>query len=70
MGKQEFSLIEKRIMALLYAARKSLPTERIAKHLDMSRITVKKYLLGLEKQRVVNSKREGRAVYWWLSSNK
>ena len=46
-----------------------LPSERIAKQLDISRITAKKYLLSLEKNGKVNSKKEGRAVYWWLNSN-
>lgn len=70
MKKQEFSSTEKRILSILYAAGKALPTERIAKQLDMSRITVKKYLLGLKKNNKVNSKKEGRAVYWWLNVNK
>ena len=48
---------------------KLLPPERIAKQLDISRITAKKYLLGLEKNGKVGSKKEGRAVYWWLNSS-
>ncbi|MGC8621772.1 MAG: hypothetical protein ACP5U0_07675 [Caldisphaera sp.] len=47
-----------------------MPTERIAKQLDISRITAKKYLIGLEKDKKVESEKEGRAVYWWLSSSK
>ena len=70
MEKQEYSQLEKKIMSILYSAGKPLPTERIAKQLDISRITAKKYLLGLEKNGKVSSKKEGRAVYWWLSSNK
>lgn len=70
MPKQEFNPTERRILSILYAAGKPLPTERIAKQLDMSRITVKKYLLGLKKDNRVNSKKEGRAVYWWLNVNK
>lgn len=62
--------IEKRILAVLYSAEKPLPTERIAKQLDISRITIKKYLLGLKQRSKVKSKKEGRAVYWWLSSDK
>ena len=68
MQTKAYSQIEKKILSLLYAAEKPLPTERIAKHLQMSRITVKKYLVGLEKQGTVRSKKEGRAVNWWLSS--
>ena len=37
---------------------------------DISRITAKKYLLGLKKNGKVSNKKEGRAVYWWLSSSK
>jgi DNA-binding GntR family transcriptional regulator len=70
MEKREYNSMEKKILSLLYAAGKPLPTEKIAKHLDMSRITVKKYLLGLEKDNRVMSKEEGRAVYWWLSTTK
>ena len=57
-------------MSILYSAGKPLPTERIAKQLDISRITAKKYLLGLEKKGKVSSRKEGRAVYWWLNVNK
>jgi DNA-binding GntR family transcriptional regulator len=66
---EEYSSLEKKIMSILYSAGKPLPTERISKQLDISRITAKKYLLGLEKNGKVGSKKEGRAVYWWLSSN-
>ena len=62
MEKQEYSSIEKKILSILYAAGKPLPTERIAKHLDMSRITIKKYLLGLKKKNKVDSKKEGRVT--------
>ncbi|MEM0143811.1 MAG: HTH domain-containing protein [Candidatus Parvarchaeum sp.] len=71
MEKQlEYSSVEKKILSILYSAGKPLPTERIAKQLDISRITAKKYLLGLEKNGKVSSKKEGRAVYWWLSLSK
>ena len=70
MEKQEYSSIEKKILSILYSAGKPLPTERIAKHLDMSRITIKKYLLGLKKKNKVNSEKEGRGVYWWLNVEK
>jgi response regulator of citrate/malate metabolism len=67
---KEYNSAERKIMSILYSAEKPLPMERIAKQLDMSRITVKKYLLGLEKQKKVASKKVGRAVYWWLNINK
>ena len=67
---EEYSSLEKKIMSILYSAGKPLPTERIAKQLDISRITAKKYLLGLEKNGKVSNKKEGRAVYWWLSLSK
>jgi len=66
MEKQEFSSLEKKILSILYSAGKPLPTERIAKQLDISRITAKKYLLNLEKDKKLKSEKEGRAVYWWL----
>ena len=66
---EEYSSLEKKIMSILYSAGKPLPTERIAKQLDISRITAKKYLLGLEKNGKVSNKKEGRAVYWWLNSS-
>lgn len=62
----EYSSLEKKIMSILYSAGKPLPTERVAKQLDISRITAKKYLLSLEENGKASSKREGRAVYWWL----
>jgi DNA-binding GntR family transcriptional regulator len=64
MEKQEFSSLERKILSILYSAGKPLPTERIAKQLDISRITAKKYLLNLEKNNKVKSEKEGRAVYW------
>ena len=71
MEKQsEYSSIKKKIISILYSAGKPLPMERIAKQLDISRITAKKYLLGLEKAGKVSSKKEGREVYWWLNSSK
>jgi len=70
MEKQEFSSLEKKILSILYSAGKPLPTERIAKQLDISRITAKKYLLNLEKNNKVKSEKEARAVYWWLNFNK
>ncbi len=70
MEKQEFSSVERKILSILYSAGKPLPTERIAKQLDISRITAKKYLIVLEKNKKVNSKKEGRSVYWWLNFNK
>jgi DNA-binding GntR family transcriptional regulator len=70
MEKQEFSSLERKILSILYSAGKPLPTERIAKQLDISRITAKKYLLNLEKNNKVKSEKEGRAVYWWLNFNK
>lgn len=69
MEKREYNLTEKKIFSILYTAGKPLPTERIAKQLSISRITIKKYLLGLKERNKVNSEREGRAVYWWLKSN-
>ena len=67
MEKQEYSQVERKILSILYAAGKALPTERIAKQLDISRITAKKYLIGLEKNKKVESRKEGRGVYWWLN---
>ena len=63
-------MTERKILSILYSARKSLPTERVAKQLGMSRITIKKYLEELKKDNKVDSKRVGRAVYWWLNVNK
>ncbi len=70
MEKQEYSQVERKILSILYAAGKPLPTERIAKQLDISRITAKKYLIGLEKNKKVESRKEGRGVYWWLNVEK
>jgi len=70
MEKQEFNSLERKILSILYSAGKPLPTERIAKQLDISRITAKKYLLNLEKNNKVKSEKEGRAVYWWLNFSK
>jgi len=69
MESQELSSVEKKILSILYSAAKPLPTERIAKQLDISRITAKKYLIVLKKNEKVMSKKEGRSVYWWLNFN-
>ena len=59
---EEYSSLEKKIMSILYSAGKPLPTERIAKQLNISRITSKKYLLGLEKKYKVRSKKEEQCI--------
>ena len=64
----EYSETQKKIISILYTAEMPLPMERIAKQLKLSRITVKKYLLSLQAQKAVKSKKIGRAVYWLLSS--
>jgi DNA-binding GntR family transcriptional regulator len=63
----EYTETEKRIMSILYTAGTPLPMERIAKQLKLSRITVKKYLLSLQAQKVVSTEKMGRSVYWWLA---
>ena len=77
--QREFVYKDKQRDAVIETIRKDFPlnvmywvknTERIAKQLDISRITAKKYLLGLEKEGKVSSKKDGRAVYWWLNSSK
>lgn len=62
----EYNPTERKIISILYTAGKPLPMERIAKQLKLSRITVKKYLLGLKAKKVVTFKKRGKALCWWL----
>ena len=52
---------------MLYAANKPLTTENLAEKCNISRLTAKKYLEILEKQKIVESVRFGKAIYWWLT---
>lgn len=58
---------EKNIVSMLYAANKPLTTENLAEKCNISRLTAKKYLKILEKDKIVESIRSGKAIYWWLA---
>ena len=57
---------EEQILGILYSANKPLPTERIAIRADMAWQTAKRHLHALRGKGIVERKKIGRAVYWWL----
>lgn len=53
MTKREFNAIEQKILRLLYQTKAPLTVYEIAKELDISFPTVKKYIGQLEKDKII-----------------
>lgn len=68
MGDKKYSLQERNILGVLYAAEKPLTIEAIARRADISRITAKKYLKMLEEKGVLKNKELDRGIYWWIKA--
>ena len=61
-----FTSNEKRIINLLYVARRPLTTKQVSEKLGIAWQTAKDNLLCLNKKGYVNRKEESNRTYWWL----
>ena len=66
--ERSYKAAEKELLSTLYSANKALTTEGLAQRCNISRITAKKYLERLKQEKLVESVKEGKGVYWWLTS--
>ncbi|MBU1078630.1 MAG: hypothetical protein KKH98_15130 [Spirochaetes bacterium] len=64
--KNEFTGNEKRIINLLYVARRALTTKQVSEKLGVAWQTAKDNLMSLNEKGYANRKEEGNRVYWWL----
>ncbi len=64
--KNNFTGNEKRIINLLYVARRQLTTKQVSEKLDIAWQTAKDNLMSLYEKGYVNRKEEGNRTYWWL----
>ncbi|MFZ3382528.1 MAG: hypothetical protein WA144_01255 [Candidatus Methanoperedens sp.] len=62
----KFTSNEKRIINLLYVARRPLTTKQVSEKLNIAWQTAKDNLLALHEQSYVNRKEESNRTYWWL----
>lgn len=61
-----FTPNEKRIINLLYVARRPLTTKQVSGKLGIAWQTAKDNLVSLRKKGYVNMRDEGNRIYWWL----
>ena len=61
-----FNYNEKRIINLLYVARRPLTTKQVANKTHMAWQTAKDYLTELQKKGYMNKSIQGNRTYWWL----
>jgi len=62
----KFTGNEKRIINLLYVARRPLTTKQVSEKLSIAWQTAKDHLLALYEKCYVNRKEESNRTYWWL----
>lgn len=61
-----FNPNEKRIINMLYVARRPLTTKQISEKAGVAWQTAKDCLLELQKKGYVNKSVQGNRTYWWL----
>lgn len=66
--KGRFTSNEKRIINLLYVARRPLTTKQIAEKLDVAWQTAKDNLMSLHEKGYVNVEERGNRTNWWLKT--
>jgi predicted transcriptional regulator len=66
----KFTVNEKRIINLLYVARRQLTTKQVSAKLGIAWQTAKDNLISLRKKGHVNMRDEGNRIYWWLRTNR
>ena len=62
----KFTGNEKRIINLLYVARRPLTTKQVSEKLGIAWQTAKDSLASLHKKNYVNMEDKGNRIYWWL----
>jgi len=62
----KFTGNEKRIINLLYVARRPLTTKQVSEKLSIAWQTAKDNLLALHEKSYVSRKEESNRTYWWL----
>lgn len=67
--KNKFSSNEKRIINLLYVARRPLTTKQVSENLCIAWQTAKDNLSSLNKKNFVVKKEESNRTYWWLRTD-
>lgn len=66
MVDNKFKPNEKRIINLLYVARRPLTTKQVSEKLGVAWQTAKDNLMSLYEKGYVNRKEEANRTYWWL----
>lgn len=64
----KFTSTEKRIINLLYVARRPLTTKQIAEKLEIAWKTARDNLSNLHKKGYVNMEDLNNRIYWWLKA--
>lgn len=62
----KFTTNEKRIINLLYVARRPLTTKQVSEKLSIAWQTAKDNLMSLKEKGYVNMEDKGNRTYWWL----
>ncbi len=62
----KFAPNEKRVINLLYVARRSLTTKQVSEKLGVAWQTAKDNLMSLHRKGYVNMDERGNRTYWWL----
>jgi len=68
--KNKFSGNEKRIINLLYVARRPLTTKQVSEKLEIAWQTAKDNLTSLHESGYVNVEEKGNRTYWWLRASR
>lgn len=68
MVDNKFKPNEKRIINLLYVARRPLTTKQVSEKLGIAWQTAKDNLLALYEKSYVNTDDRGNRTYWWLKT--
>lgn len=61
-----FTIIERKILNLLYAARRPLTTKQTSDKLGIAWLTAKNNLSNLHKKKYVRKNKDGNRIYWRL----
>lgn len=70
MVDNKFSPNEKRIINLLYVARRPLTTRQVSEKLGVAWQTAKDNLTSLKKKCYVDMEDRGNRNYWWLKTSR
>jgi len=65
---KKYTLIEKRIINVLYYRQRPLTTYHLSKITGYSYVTVRKYLHRLYDKGLLHYKTVGKSIYWWIKT--